>query len=138
MLFARAEFRPLHLLQIQSNSPNWILARAGEEENATRVSRGFTRPITARGCSQRLDRRNPIRARGITQMPQRPRTRPPSASATRPDDPPATSIPLPSEIGGQLLYDRDQARRLLRVSKSSLRRMERRGLLRPIRPTGSP
>jgi hypothetical protein len=71
-------------------------------------------------------------------MPQRPRTRPPSASATRPDDPPATSIPLPSEIGGQLLYDRDQARRLLRVSKSSLRRMERRGLLRPIRPTGSP
>lgn len=69
-------------------------------------------------------------------MPQQRSTRPPlSSSATRRS---ALSIPLPSGIGEQLLYDRDQTRRLLRVSKSSLRRMERRGLLRPIRPTGSP
>ena len=42
------------------------------------------------------------------------------------------------EAGHQLLYSREQARRLLgNISVSTLRRMERNRLLRPIRPTGA-
>jgi hypothetical protein len=51
---------------------------------------------------------------------------------------PAPIVPVPGEIGAQLLYDRDQSGHLLHLSKSSLRRAEKNNKLHPVRPTGSP
>lgn len=52
--------------------------------------------------------------------------------------PTTTNVPMPGTIGAQLLYDRGQTGHLLNRSKSTLVRMEKRGLLRPLRPSGSP
>ena len=75
-------------------------------------------------------------------MPTRPevtgRRRLPSTPTETETETPAPIVPLPGAVGGQLLYDRRQACHLLRVSKSTLRRMEERGLLEPLRPSGSP
>jgi hypothetical protein len=43
----------------------------------------------------------------------------------------------PDTISAGLLYDRQQTAHLLNVSRASLRRMELRGLLTPLRPSGA-
>jgi hypothetical protein len=57
------------------------------------------------------------------------------SSSEKPSKPPP--VP-PGILGARLLYSREEAKHFLNTSESSLRRMEQKRILRPIRPTGSP
>jgi hypothetical protein len=50
----------------------------------------------------------------------------------------ARAIPPDAPVGAQLLYSREQTRHLLgRISLATIKRMEERGLLHGVRPSGA-